>query len=66
MALTILFPNILAELARKGLTQKDYGEYLGLSPSSISDRLNGVSEFDLTEIKKTCELLNKSFDELFL
>lgn len=61
----ILFPNILAELARNGINQTQYGEYIGLSQSSVSDRLIGNVEFDLYEIKKTCELLNKPFDYLF-
>lgn len=65
MSANVLFPNLLAELARQGKTRADLGIALGLSPSSISDRLSGSVEFDLSEIKATCKFLGKSFDDLF-
>lgn len=60
-----LFPNLEAELSRQGFTQKAYGEALGLSQASVSARMNGFTQFTLSEIYKTIQLLQKNFSELF-
>ena len=60
-----LFKELEAELKRRGMTNREYGEEIGLSPSGVSIRLNGKTDFTLSEMLKTKRLLNKSLDELF-
>lgn len=43
--------NIRAEVARRGLRQKDLAEMLGMSQASVSARLHGRVEFRLSEIE---------------
>lgn len=59
------FPKLEGKLAEKGITDERFGIELGLSASSISRRMSGEVEFDLTEIKKILELLECKFDEIF-
>lgn len=62
---TPVYPNLIAELRRRGISDKEYGEYLKISPSGISKRLNGIIDFSISEMKKTKKFLNKDMDYLF-
>lgn len=44
-----MFRNLEAELKRKNLTRSDLADYLGLSPSTISLKMNRRNEFTLKE-----------------
>lgn len=61
----VLFPNLEAELKKKGYTQSAYGKAIGLTPSQVSYRLNGKIDFSLYEMTKTADLLDKTLDYLF-
>lgn len=60
-----VYPNLVAELKRRGITNKEYGEYLKISPSGISQRLNGAIEFTIGEMKDTKKMLDMDMDYLF-
>lgn len=50
------YPNLDAEMARVGVTQKDIAKLLEKRTATISDKMNGKSKFDIDEahlIKKT-------------
>lgn len=44
-----------------GLNQTDIGDCLNLPQSKISDRINGKTEWSLTEMAKLCELFNEQY-----
>lgn len=62
-----MYPNLAAELARKGLKQKDIAPILGIRPATLSSKLSGKSPLLLDEaftIQKTF-FPNSSLDYLF-
>lgn len=61
----VFFPNLEAELKRQGYTQEAYAKKIGLTPSSISYRMNGKVDFSLSEMIATSDLLKKKMDYLF-
>lgn len=59
------YPNLRAEMARRGYTVETFGEIIGLKSGATSLKLNGKRDFDIVEIKKICEHFNMSFEVLF-
>jgi transcriptional regulator with XRE-family HTH domain len=45
-----MFPNLRAEMARKGLDGIDISARLGCTPKTFSSKMNGKSEFTRAEI----------------
>lgn len=63
----VLFPNLEAEMARSKITQAKLAEILGITPTTLSFKLNGKSTLSLkecVEIKKNA-FPDKSLDYLF-
>lgn len=60
-----LYPNLVAELKRRGIRDKDYGKCIGVAPCGTSKRLKGDIEFTIGEMQKTKELLGMDMDYLF-
>ena len=44
-----MFPNLKAELARKGMTLTELAEKTGMSLQKLSGRMNGKNEFTYSE-----------------
>lgn len=44
-----MYPNLRAEIARKGMTQIELAEMLGLSEGTLSQKMNGRYDFTLSE-----------------
>lgn len=62
-----MFPNLNAEMARHGLKAKELAAALSISERTVSNKLNGKTEFTLSEIKKITALFpNISIDYLFI
>lgn len=59
------YPNLKAEMARRGYTFEDLGKIIGVTAGAISLKLNGKRDFDILEIKKLCEHFKMPFEELF-
>ena len=59
------YPNLLAEMARKGDTKGKLCEVLGIKRSALWTRLNGTTQWKMGEINKLCERYNKTYEELF-
>ena len=62
-----MFPNLEAEMAREKITQAKLAEILGMTPTTLSFKLNGKSTLSLkecVEIKKKA-FPDKSLDYLF-
>lgn len=62
-----MYPNLNAELARKNVTNGELAKVLGLSPSTVSQKRNGLFDFTLKEAKaiKHFLKLNLPLEELF-
>ena len=61
------FPNLEAEMARKGVLRIDLAKLLGRTNGVITSRMDGTSEWLFWEIVKIKEFLKTdlSLDELF-
>lgn len=61
----IVYPEIIAEMARHGDTQISLSKILGITNASISRRLSGKKDWTISEIEKLCEYYGKDYYELF-
>jgi hypothetical protein len=60
-----LFENLFAELGRMRMPVIGYGKRIGVSESSIRNKLKGRTEFTCAEMLATSKLVDKSLDHLF-
>lgn len=65
MAKYVLYPNLAAEMARRGETTKDLEKILFLDRSQIYRKLNGFAKLTIGDVETLCEHYNKDFYELF-
>lgn len=56
--------TIRAEASRRGLTQKDLNRAIGMSPTTMSARWNGIRPWALDELADVAELFGCSVPEL--
>lgn len=61
-----LYPDLRAEMARRGETHKDLAKLLFLDTSAISRRLSGEIEWSIGEIETICNYYKKNYYELFV
>ncbi len=61
----VIYPGLVAEMAKRGETQEVLSKLLGLRRESISRRMTGKLEWSISEIDKICEYYKKDFYELF-
>ena len=61
----IKYPNLIGEMAKHGDTQKTLAKMLNRTNASISRRLSGKTEWNISEIDKLCEYYGKDYNELF-
>lgn len=52
------FLKIKARLVEKGLKQSDLAKQLGISPQSLNRKLNGISDFRLSELEEIAKVLD--------
>ena len=62
---SVKFPNLRAEMSKRGETQKTLAELLGLTIATISRKLTGKIEWSLGEVELICEHYGKNYYELF-
>ncbi|MFR5243539.1 MAG: helix-turn-helix transcriptional regulator [Clostridium sp.] len=62
-----MYRNLEAEIARAGITQSRLAEELGITPTTLSLKLNGKSNLSLQECVKIKRFLgaNETIDYLF-
>lgn len=62
-----MYPNVKAEIARRGLTLEKISGIMGISISTLSGKLNGKYPFSLNEAKtvKTILGVDMPLEELF-
>ena len=56
------YPNLRAELARRGMTQADIGKILGLGASAVSERFCGKRDFKFGEMVKLAKFFDVSLE----
>lgn len=56
--------NMNTELARKGMTKKELAKALGVSPSTITKRINGCT-FDCITLIKAINIIGCSINDIF-
>lgn len=61
----ILFPEIEAEMIRRGETQQDLANLLELDRTQITRKLNGNIQWTIGDIEILTHHYNKDFWELF-
>lgn len=61
----VFYPNLRAEIARRGDTLETLSDVLGLSPPSIARRLSGKIEWSKSEIDLLCARYNVEYEKLF-
>lgn len=61
----VKFPNLVAEMARNGETQKDLAALLKTNKSTMSRKLNGKTEWTIGDIDIICEHYKKDYYQLF-
>ena len=63
----IKYPNLNAELARQDITNNQLANALGLAPSTVSQKKNGLYDFTLKEAKAIKKFLkiDTPLEELF-
>lgn len=64
-----MFDNKLlrAELLLCGISRKNLAEMLGIAKSTLSKKINGKSEWTLTELQKIGNIIGKNkLDQIFL
>ena len=52
-----MYKNLIEILRKKGITNKAYAEFLGVTEKTVWSKLNGKSEFTLGEALKTCSVI---------
>ena len=52
-----MFANLRTALHQKGITEKQYTEFLGVEERSVQSKLKGATDFTYLEFQKTCTLL---------
>ena len=61
------FSKVLKELRNeKGITQEKMAKLLGISKNNYNLKENGKLDFGLSEVKKILDILNVSYDDIFL
>lgn len=62
-----MYRNLEAEISRKNISKSELAEQIGISASTLYQKLNGKSKVTLPEAKKIREILgiNVSLDYLF-
>lgn len=55
---------VRGELRRRKLKQEDLAEYLGVSRSTLTNRLNGLIEWSLRDTLKVLEYFETTLDEI--
>ena len=58
------FSKLRGRIKECGLSEKEFAEKINLSSSTLSARLNGKVEWNLSEIAKTCDALHISTEDV--
>ena len=61
-----MFSNLFKEMAAKNrMTQRQLANILGISEKTMTNKIHGRTEFNLTQINTVCSLFKKTAAYLF-
>lgn len=61
-----IFPNLLIELKKKRISQKGLAKHIGITESSMQNKLHGKTQFSLKEMRAIQAVFKEySLDYLF-
>lgn len=61
-----MYSNLRNVLYQKGISVKQYAEFLGVSEKTVQNKLQGVTAFSYPEFKRTCSLLLPEYNADYL
>lgn len=61
-----MFPNLSAELKRKGITYKAVAALIGCTEKSVQNKISGATEFTLSEVLAINENLFPEYELRYL
>lgn len=61
-----MYPKLIGKRNEKGITQEKMAKLLGISKNNYNLKENGKLDFGLSEVKKILDILNVSYDDIFL
>ena len=61
----VVYPDLIAEIARHGHSQKTIAKVIGTCASNISAKILGKRDWTISEIEKICNFYGKDYNELF-
>lgn len=59
------YPKVKGFLVENGIRQKDVANMLKMSISTFNNKLNGIGDFTITDVKKMCTELEVEADIFF-
>lgn len=60
-----MYLNLLAEATRKGYSKGDLAKLIGIAYNTFWAKMNGITDFTISEIKVLCKEFDKPFEYLF-
>lgn len=60
------YPNLNVAMFKAGINQKALAELLNMSPTTLSFKINGKTDFTITEIEKIKDIFNLPYEDIFL
>lgn len=61
-----MFANLRTALFQKGISIKQYAEFLGVGEKTVQNKMKGTTDFTYPEFKKTCNLLLPEYNADYL
>ncbi len=61
-----MFLNLKNALYKKGISIKQYAEFLEVGEKTVQNKLKGITDFTYLEFKKTCKLLMPEYNADYL
>jgi transcriptional regulator with XRE-family HTH domain len=61
-----MFVNLRTALFQKGISMKQYAEFLGVGEKTVQNKLKGTTDFTYPEFRKTCTLLLPEYNADYL
>lgn len=56
-----MYKNLMEILSRKSITNKAYVDFLGISEKTVRNKLQGKTDFTISEAMKTCSIVCPEF-----
>ena len=60
-----MYPNLMAEMARARIQQKELAAALGITEKTMSAKMRGEADFKIGEMRLIKQKLGKTMDYLF-